>query len=136
MLHSSCALDKDIHGLSSLNRLTERLHNLWKSWPKNIMSLLLHQFFRDKKIKTLFIILPFILIIMETLLELSRRVIFQELEILINPLTIWKAKVVIRSMILNLEELEVIFVMEDIIHFIGWDLDSMELKLLWIHQQL
>lgn len=46
---------------------------------------------------------------------------FQELEILMNQLTICKEKVDIQSTKLNLVESEVTFVMEDIIPCIGWD---------------
>lgn len=73
---------------------------------------------------------------METSLANNKKVISQELEISMNQLTTWKDKVVIQFMKLSSERLEATFVMEDIIHFIGWDLDSMELKLLSILQPL
>ena len=46
-----------------------------------------------------------------------------------NQLIIWKDKVVILFLILNLGKLVLIFVMEDIILCIGSDLDLMVLKL-------
>ena len=58
---------------------------------------------------------------------------FPELEILMSLLIIWKEKVDILYLKLSLVKLESIYVMEDIILFIGWDLGSMELKLFIIH---
>lgn len=71
---------------------------------------------------------------METFLENNKKVTSQEWEISTNQLTTWKDKVVIQFTTLNSERLEATFVTEDIIHFIGWDLVSMELKLLSILQ--
>jgi hypothetical protein len=73
---------------------------------------------------------------MVTSLERKRKGIFQELEISISLHIIWKEKVAIQSMTLSLVKLEAIFVMEDIIHFIGKDLGLMGPKLLSILQPL
>lgn len=54
--------------------------------------------------------------------ESKKKVIFLELVILMSQVITWKEKVVIQSLRLSLEELELIYVMEDIIHFIGWAL--------------
>ena len=60
---------------------------------------------------------------MEIFWEDKKKGIFQELEILTNLLTILKESQDILSLPLISEKLELIFVMEDIILFIGWDLD-------------
>lgn len=55
--------------------------------------------------------------------ESKKKVIFLELVILTSQVITWKGKVVTQSLRLSLEKLELIYVMEDIIHFIGWALD-------------
>ena len=49
-----------------------------------------------------------------------------------SPLTIWKDKVAIQSFKHNSAKLELTYAMEDIIPYIGWDLDWMEHKLFTI----
>ena len=66
---------------------------------------------------------------MEIFWEGKKKDIFQELEILTNLLTILKESQDILSLPLISEKLELIFVMEDIILFIGWVSDWTELKL-------
>jgi len=75
------------------------------------------------------------LIITEILSELSKKGIFLELVILTNLLITWKDKVDIQSTKLSSEELEAIYATEGTTHFIGWDSDSMALKLLSTHLQ-
>jgi len=54
------------------------------------------QFYKEIKIKELYIILLLLLIIMEIFLEPKSKVIYLELEILMNLLIIWKERAVIQ----------------------------------------
>lgn len=136
LLHFSCAQEKDTLGFNLQKHLMGNLHSFWEPSLKNIMSLLFLQSYKDKAIRELFTTLLLLLIIMAIFWESKLKVIFQELEILMNPPIICKAKVDILSLKLSLEKSLLTFAMGVTTLFIGWDLVWMVQRLFSILQLL